>query len=321
MPLLDEFGHLANPDDVAWVRRVDSGLQDWRPSLDFGLENMIIRHADVIGPDERDRLQSPFTPPGGIYGAGLLRVGPDQLFVPALFVIPEFLGAEPTTLTVVADAVATPPVDLLRWLHMNWPENAVVASLPLPTELGDRVHGDEYGTAGLPVRLADGSPGILTAGHVAKTVGQGITVDKRLIGHVVYSNYRALHPYPDACADVAVIRLTEDPAPELESLGVKGIADASELSVVRALNSSKTNPQGGVVRSVHGTFALDEFGKWLDVALVDQAISVPGDSGSAVVNEQNMAIGQVVGGHPGGYSLVQSVELLLRDAQVTLRLD
>jgi len=274
----------------------------------------------VIGPNEVRRIQAPDTPPAGIFGAGLFRRGRDDSYVPALFVMQELVGVRPTnSIDVVRQPSTAPAVSLLGSIGLEPPPGGVVVSMPVPHELATKIHCDMFGTLGVPVWLADARQGVLTAGHVAQAIGAQPTVNGNVIGVVVHSNHRRLHQFPDSSADVAAIALNEmglklEQVPPFHAVG-----SAEKLHKAWAFNCSGTGSNGELVRSVHQTFAVDEMGQWEDVATVDAAISIDGDSGAAVIDDQGNLIGQIVGGHPMAYSLVQNIDLLLGDSDARVR--
>jgi hypothetical protein len=318
--LLDRAQELTSQGAIAWVRAADQLLQ--APSRIRATTDVLLATAQEHGGQLRDidleRLLSPDTPRFGVFGAGLFRLGDE--FVPAVFVMPELVGlSDKPAIEVFNPARDLPARSLIRHLELEIPAGGVLVGLPQPIENGISVQCDMRGTIGAAVTLADDSSGVLTAGHVGKTVGAPATVDGRPIGTVTYSNHRALHQSPEASADVAVISLSNEGRTGLSLPVFQGLGSATQLARVRALTSSGTNPNGDFVRAIQERFALDELGEWQDVALVDAAISIGGDSGAAVVNDANEVIGQIVGGHPPAYSLVQDMELLLQDANVSLR--
>jgi hypothetical protein len=319
--LLDQASDLAQPYAADWVRFTDHQLRSRGSSFQDELETTVLLQADMIGPQQLDRVFAPDTPPYGVFGAGLFRNGLELTFVPALFVMPELLGRGGSESVEVIDATKNAPeLAFLAPLGLMPPGDGVVVALPVPRELGIRVTCDFYGTIGTPVWLEDDRKAILTAGHVAKTVGAIARVEDHPIGPVVYSNHRGLHKSPEASADVGVIALNDDALDIVGKLDLKHVGSAAKLDRVRAFNYSGTGSKGEVVRSIHETFAVDEkTGEWEDVAVVDLAISVDGDSGSVVVDSHGALVGQIVGGHPPTYSLVQNIDLLLKDSRTRVR--
>jgi hypothetical protein len=306
---------------AAWARGTGAQLRTLsrdRSAIDV-VFSIAATDPKVFSQQDLDLLLAPYTPPLGIYGTGLYFNG--ETWVPALFVMPELVeGARTDAIEVVHARSGVPAVTVLRRLGVSPPPDGFVVTLPLPVEeLGIGVDCDVPGTLGIPVWLEDGHKGVLTAGHVGRPVGAEATVDGRPIGHVTYTNHRKLHRSPEASADVAVIDLSADGVRIVETPPYVRTGVAVKLGRARAVSRSNTNPGGDLVRAVHETVAIDEDGEWADVAMVDEGISVRGDSGSAVINDANEVIGQIVGGHPPTYSFVQNAELLLSDSKTSFR--
>jgi hypothetical protein len=320
MTLLEQASKRSSDAALAWVRKADQRLSEQGQSYEASraLEGTAFEHSEMLSHDDLERLLAPETPPLGVFGAGLYRAGDG--FLPALFVMSEFIGDPGHRRIEVQRAErGVAAVTLLRRLDLQAPPDAVVVTLPLPSEQASSVHCDMWGTLGIPVTVADGGKGILTAGHVASTLGAAPTVAGVPIGTVAYRNHRRLHRLPELTADVAVIALSEEGLRIAGSAPFDKVGAGTWLGRVRAYGRSATNPGGDLIRSLHERFAVDEFGAWDDVATVDEAISIDGDSGAAVVDEDDAVIGQIVGGHPPTYSLVQNVELLLSDSGTTFR--
>jgi hypothetical protein len=320
MSLFEQAAERSSGDAADWARRTDQHLREQRRSAtaSVALEATARRHADSFDAVVLERLLAADTPPLGVYGTGLYRVG--ERFLPALFVMPELVGArELKSISVQHAKPGVPAVTLLGRLNLDVPPDGLVVAMPLPSEEAVSVHCDMWGTLGIPVWLADGRKGILTAGHVASTLGAAPTVDGKPIGTVIYRNHRKLHRSPETSADVSAIALSEDGVQIVGSAPYQAIGSAIKLHRARALGRSQTNPAGDLIRSVHISVAVDTFGEWEDIATVDAAISIPGDSGAAVLDDDDEVIGQIVGGHPPAYSLVQNVELLFRDSKTTFR--
>ncbi len=322
MTLLEQASDFARPDAADWVRFADHQLRSRDSSVLDELDLAVSLQVDVIGQEQLDRVLARDTPPHGVYGAGLFRIGSELRFVPALFVMPELLGRGGSeSIEVTYAARNAPALTFLSEVGLTPPDDGVVVTLPVPRDIGTKVTcGIRYGTIGTPVWLEDDRKGILTAGHVAQTVGEIATVDGYPIGPVTYTNHRGLHRSPEASADVAAIAVNDDALDIVGNLNLKEVATARKLDRVRAFNYSGTGPEGDLVRSIHENFAIDEqTGEWEDVALVDLAISIEGDSGSVVVDSHGALVGQIVGGHPPTFSLVQNIDLLLSDSGTRVR--
>jgi hypothetical protein len=211
--------------------------------------------------------------------------------------------------------------------RMQFAGQVVVYALPRPLALaasGDSVHcsgPSGPGTFGAAVQLS-GVDSYLTAGHVAP-VGVGTPVyDQRsnFVGKISQrmccnfdSSGRAVVPNSDA-PDVAVIALSvPDPSTSVTSQGVARIRD-----VVTA-HGAVTSGQRAELSTVATTFAGPGAANWGEAMLTAYAISSPGDSGARVVNGAGEVVGQVVGGYPGVYSVVQDIDYLLKATGAVLR--
>lgn len=316
MALLDRASNLVSAPDVTWLQRLDERIQRPPRRMKIQFDALAEDRGHQLGVDAYDALHSELTPRLGIYGVGLIRTA-EATYLPAIFVMPEFLGI-PTATDFIVSHAEPAVLSVLGVDDDDKPADVLTVALPPPVESYARVEsGGQTGTLGMPVWLHDGSRGALTAGHVARLANVTVQIDGANGGTVRYTNHRALHRHPEATADVAAIEISAAVAiPPLA-----GVGDAVELGKVRALNLSGAGGDGQLVRTIHDRFAVDEQGAWADVVLVDEAISEPGDSGAVVVDEAGRAIGQIVGGHPPTYSIVQDAELLLTDAGATLRLE
>ena len=203
----------------------------------------------------------------------------------------------------------------------------VVYALPRPLALaapGDPAHcsgPSGPGTFGAPVHVA-GVDSFLTAGHVAP-VGVGTPVYDRhsnLVGKISQrmscdfdGSGCAVIPNSDV-PDVAVIALSvPDSTTSVTSQGVARIRD-----VVTA-HGAVTSGQRAELSTVATAFAGPGAANWGEAMLTAYPISAPGDSGAQVVNDAGEVVGQVVGGYPGVYSVVQDIDYLLKATGAALR--
>lgn len=295
--------------DVGWVRAVDRVLRH-APPADL-IEGMGRFAVQMDAPP--DLIPSLQTPPLGIHAAGLVRV--DRSWTPGLVVM-DALAPEGTFDSPAPLSDQGGLLDALASLPVRAPDEAVVVGIRPPTAFYAEVEGTLTGTLGVPVRLADGRRGALTAGHVAEEVGAVVQVGP-LEGEVVYSNHRARHPFPTTCADVAVIALEDGWRDTIAVPSVAGTAVVGQLDLVGAHGSSGEGAPARLVRTLGESFAISEDEAcWGDFLIAD-AISTNGDSGS-IVHEGPAVVGQIVGGLPGGYSIAQKIDYLLTDAGVEL---
>ena len=265
---------------------------------------------------------SPDTPPAGIFGAGVGDLH-DQLR-PVVFVLMELMTA-PVEMPPAAGAALTPAQKLVSSYLDGFPPDLTLIGLPHVRNFG-KVHSgaaitvdDQQGALGVPVALADGRRGYLTAGHGARNVGDQVLVGDLRIGSVVFSSFRELTPPTVAVADVAAIAL--DPAIIETPTGTPLITLADNASPQMLISMRR----GGIFRrgrvwGLTPSFSPDSYASWGEAA-VCTAISVTGESGSAVLRDENMSacIGQVVGGSEGSVTIVQQLQYQLDAVRATLR--
>ncbi|MGO9355402.1 MAG: hypothetical protein ACLP3C_32915 [Mycobacterium sp.] len=80
-----------------------------------------------------------------------------------------------------------------------------------------------------------------------------------------------------------------------------------------------TSGQQSELSTVAMTFAGPCSANWGEAMLTAYAISAPGDSGAQVLNASGEVVGQVVGGYPGVYSVVQDIDYVLKATGAVLR--
>jgi hypothetical protein len=291
------------------------------------------RHARPPGPAEFDEwgfpgriieaAYSPGTPPAGIFGVGLTHLS-DQLR-PTVFAMLEMLTApiEITHDSGQESPPTTPMQRMLRSYRPRLPANTLIVGLPAIKNYvssGNVISVDsECSTLGAPATLPSGRRCYLTAGHGARTMGAAVLVDGSAIGTVTFSSCRELSPGSGAVADVAVVALDstmhETPLGGA-SIVSAGYAPPQSLVSVR----QRGGLQRGRVWGVSPAFYVDSYAGWGEVMLCS-AMSVPGDSGSAVVRDDDATtcVGHVVGGREDYLTVVQQLQYQLDAAQVTLR--
>ncbi len=296
--------------DVSWVRAVDRALRHAAPPQ-MTLEMEVFARDVAADPGI---IRSRRTPPLGIHAVALVQRGDG--WVPGVLVMtalaPDATFESPSLL-----ADQSRFAEVLAELAVPAGAEAVVVGIQSPSDSYAQVVSTMYGTAGVPVRLPDGRSGILTAGHVAATVGATAHVGP-VSGEVVYSNHRGRHPFPTMCADVAVIALDPDWRLQISPPDLHGTAQVGQLDLVGAKGLSGVGTPARPVRALGESFAITQAeGCWGDFILTD-AISVEGDSGSVAHDPVGAVVGQVVGGLQHGYSIIQQIDYLLIDAGVEL---
>jgi hypothetical protein len=307
MALLDdELG--IDPRHRDWVRMVDSAFRSepetYAAYLDHYAEEMGVEPAVVT---------SLATPPLGIHAVGLMAT--DDGWQPALLVMQALAPASQLAKPAPAETFPSMFEALARVGNID-PTQFLIVGIDPPEEQYEVVRGDLTGTLGLPVRLSDGSRGALTAGHVTQRVGSLVTLGSGIEAPVVFRDYRARYISGEPCADVASIRLDDDWRTHVNVPRDLVIGDPEDLRTLRPLNRSGTGREGRIVRCIGEKFFVREYeGSWGDFILVDP-ISVEGDSGSLALTSGGRVAGQVVGGRPGAYSIVQDIRYLMWAAQV-----
>jgi hypothetical protein len=275
------------------------------------------------GMDRRsaEAAAEPATVPSGILGAGAWVVH-DGL-APALFVLP---ALAPVGLR--GDRPARLPETEARYLITGGAgrelRDVVVVPLLPPTELtGPAAPGDgltvgaRHGTIGTPAELA-GAPGVLTAGHVAPTIGLlARDTSGDVLGRVELTLSRGAAPPDATTADVAFVSTSRPVTPP-----------AGGLRTARALRArdrvgvwGREGRRRTWVRGLSPEFLVDPDGAaWGQVALTGEPVARNGDSGAMVVAADGALVGHVVGGTPDGYSVVQDLQYQLSELSTDLRI-
>jgi len=321
MTLLEKAYEHAPHQAVEWVSAADRAFGSDPSQVAYNLERFSEDSIQFSRPDAYDRLRAEDTPPFGLYGVGLYRSHSRGRFHAAAFVMPELVNLPPTRGLRVASSPIMPIVRFFEASAAGPPPDGLIVVLPPPVNQAAVVQGPiEWGTLGVPVWLGDGRAGILTAGHVAPTVGFVVSINGVRGGTVVFASSRAGHATAEAVADVAAIVLDDKGSNTYGLPPLLGLGNAVELATVRALNTSGTGSAGETVRALLPRFAVDAQGAWAESVIVDAAISIAGDSGSMVVDSEMRILGQIVGGHEGAYSIFQDIDLLLAVSGTKARL-
>lgn len=227
---------------------------------------------------------------------------------------------------------------MLRWLddrgltrgfrsRLEFAGQVVVLTLPCPLAQiapGEAAHCSGPagpGTFGARIR-SNGVDGFLTAGHAAPNAVPAAVYDSHssLVGKITQrmccdfdSAGLPVAPNSDV-PDVAVIELSvPDPVASTANQGVATIRDTVTA------DGAVTSGQQSELSTVAMAFAGPGSANWGEAMLTAYAISAPGDSGAQVLNASGEVVGQVVGGYPGVYSVVQDIDYLLKATGAVLR--
>ena len=299
----------------------DAEARDWVSSLEFALSERpdanagyFDHYASDMGVDPDVVVRSPRTPPLGVHSVGVIAT--ERGWQPGMLVMRDLSPESVVGLATPANSYPS-LADFLSSVGQVAPERVGVIGIDPPSDQYLSVHGDLWGTLGLPVRFDDGSLGALTAGHVAKHVSVSATVGDGVLGEVIFSDHRGNYYSPQPCADVAAIRLPNDWKNQANWPGQLELGIPGHFRAFEAYNRSGTGAGGQIVRFAGDTFKVaEEEGAWGNFAMTDP-ISVEGDSGAIVVAEDGLIAGQVVGGLTGAYSITQVIRYLIEAAHVT----
>jgi hypothetical protein len=264
------------------------------------------------------------TPPAGIFGVGVGHLG-DRLR-PVVFVLMELMTA-PVEMPSIPSATLTPAQRLVSsYLNPDgFPPDLALIGLPRVTNFGKVFTGcpitvdTQRSSLGVSVTLSDGRRGYLTAGHGARGIGNHVLSGDLRIGSVVFSSSRENAPVAATVADVAAIAL--DTAVVEAPTGAPPITIVGNPSPQMLISMRRSGGfRRGRVWGLTPSFSPDSYASWGEAA-VCTAISVAGDSGSAVLRDDNMSacIGQVVGGAENSVTIVQQMQYQLDAVRVTLR--
>lgn len=257
------------------------------------------------------------TPPAGIFGVGVADLGNQPR--PAVFMMIELLAAP------VEMAGDTPARAVVKRYHTADVRDLVLVGLPRVGSFGGAVTGgrivvgDQECTLGVPVGLAAGRRGYLTAGHGARTVDDQVFAGGLPMGRVLSSSCRELAQPRVPVADVAVIALDAgavegpDGAPPVRSDGQAAGGAVVSARLAGGLRQAR-------VWGRAPEFFPDSYAGWGEVLLCSP-LSRAGDSGGAVVldDDTSVCVGHVVGGAEGHLTVVQQLRYQLDAAGVELR--
>jgi hypothetical protein len=206
--------------------------------------------------------------------------------------------------------------------------SALVVAVPRAVEQvrpGDRAHCGGTrgpGTFGAPVQLAS-SDCVLTAGHVLPVPPAGGAIydtNGTLVGSALIRmccNYDVdgapVQPNSDV-PDVAVVEV-ETRSGLRQSLR-QGVA---EIRGVVEATGAVTSGRKAEISILAKAFAGPGSANWGEAMLTSYPISAPGDSGAMVTNASGEIVGQIVGGYPGVFSVVQDIDYLLTATGTTLQ--
>jgi hypothetical protein len=206
------------------------------------------------------------------------------------------------------------------------PNDLIVMGVPTPQYFAGPGDGIEclgrFGTLGALVTTRFGSPGILTAGHVAGPVGAPVTSASDDVGVVIFSEDPGDAPVMALSVDIAVIA-TRDLKPQY--LGIPPIVDTitpSSNEVVTIYGRSRLSS------TIQGYCFYVKIGRGLaaDVWMTSQSISRAGDSGAPVLVSNSetedfaFILGHVIGGAEGVTTFIQDIHTQLAVARVQLML-
>lgn len=186
--------------------------------------------------------------------------------------------------------------------------------MPLPqlqAEPGDRVRARLTGTAGVAILWTCGT-GIITAGHVARTLNGIVTCGKDS-GTTIYTHTPS--SATQAGADMAV--LTFDVGPTLGAYS-KGTPQINHR--VRMILTGGRQPTERVGIVAPQCFPQSFPGMYGDMLLTDDCVTIDGDSGAMVLDDATgQVIGHVIAGVPNVATFIQSVDYQLSELAATGR--
>jgi hypothetical protein len=166
---------------------------------------------------------------------------------------------------------------------------------------GDNISSPNPGRVGCAAYWHSGS-GFLTAGHVATTAGAGVFDGRTRLGTIKYvSNPAGGGTVP--MADVAVVELSGG-SKLSASFGARVAAPANSTVTVQ---NGRVGASGKVFAFCSFTYWSKVSGTYGDTYITDRAVSVGGDSGSAVTDISGNLVGMLVGGTTSN-SYIQDVQ-------------
>ncbi|MCV7423807.1 hypothetical protein H7K45_24945 [Mycobacterium yunnanensis] len=180
------------------------------------------------------------------------------------------------------------------------------------------------GTFGASISC-NGTAGVLSAGHISALIGNSpvhaYTSNGAYVGMVSqrmcyeYDQYGQRVTPTMEVPDVCVV----DTSDTFSSTGLSaGIAQIRDVVTSYGAVTSGLSSQ---LETIGAPFAGPDpsFGVWGETMMTMHAISTGGDSGAVVCNADGHVVGQVVGGYPGVYSLIQDIDYLLQATGAVLR--
>lgn len=277
-------------------------------------------------------------PAPGVYAAGVTHAdGHDALFflvdvtlapaqptpvpyIAGLFMrIESALGQSASGSLNLSDALA---LGVSTPLPQYGPADSVTclsSGIRTPGTFGGRVVGTPRPGSILPA----GQMGILTAGHVARSLNAQAFDSGGQVGIVRHVSLPTL-AVPLPTLDVAVIQAgaSTQPANAYGIISSTQITSANLPSVVVENVAARVRGRVPASSGVHA-FApavwFPGFGLWSDLYITMQQISDPGDSGAPVViGGSSVLVGHIVGASPGFCSYVQDIGAQLQALQCDL---
>lgn len=289
-------------DAVALTR---SFLDALRPNVVFGI--------DVV----RD-VEPPAATRVGIVGAGLLAID-HRSEVPMLLIDESNVGGSRTA--GLGDPSMRRLATDLRRLEIHVPASTVIVALPPPhaqCAAGSEIAaGASRGTLGVRVTRANGRTAALTAGHVARSVGDAVACGSGdALGTVVLSDDPTKHEAHAPSPDVAVIatgrRLA---AGDVLVRGTAAVHGGESVTSVGARTTDTTIVQGLLGALWDGTLP----GTWGPSFMTAAPVSVRGDSGAPVLlTDSDRLVGHIVAGSSGVTSFIQLIDYILAASGCTL---
>jgi len=218
-------------------------------------------------------------------------------------------------------------VNVLTYLQ---PVQLVAMPRPIPeVALGDRCHcGGPLGPGTFGIGATrNGVRGVLTAGHVSPVINPAkppvaYQSNGNRVGTVVermcyqFDRYGAPVAANTDVPDVTFIELSDQDDPITGSSYTPGVGKKWDVVTSYGANTTGSSPLAAVRCAI--TSGSSAYGNWAEAMFTRQAISKRGDSGAAVFNAQGEVVGQVVGGYPGVFTVIQDMAYLLGEIGAVL---
>jgi hypothetical protein len=195
----------------------------------------------------------------------------------------------------------------------EWLSDAVAFVIPSPelyVSAGDGISSPNIGTVGCQAAWTGGH-GFLTAGHVAPTVNQTVFNGRTQLGTVRFASNPA-NGGTTIGADVAVVELASGQS--FTGLG-QAVAAGPKTSVTVKAAKSVSGTIMGFCSFIYWPRANGTYG---DTYLTTGAVSTGGDSGSAVVDQNNDVVGMVIGGTAKVTTFIHDVRYQVAQAILSL---